>query len=98
MSVDTVIGGLSQLAETIRRQRATVSGGMFDVEQASDVLAYIETLRAPLMRDNVVEFNRVVDRLLARNPDTADFIMEDLFERLGINTREELSEVLAKAD
>lgn len=98
MSVDTVIGGLSQLAETIRRQRATVSGGMFDAEQASDVLAYIEHMRAPLMRDNIPEFNRIVDRLLARMPDTADFILEDLFERLGIKTRDELSAVLAASD
>lgn len=98
MSVDTVIGGLSQLAETIKRQRATVSGGSFDADTAADLLAYIETLRAPLMRDNIPEFNRVVDRLLARMPDTADFILEDLFERLGINNREALSATLASAD
>ena len=88
MSVDTVITALRDLSMWIDNHT-----DMFFDHTA--VLAHIVIMRQYLMRENVVLFDDYVDNiLLAKHPDAGDFILEELFYRLEIKTREELSAIL----
>jgi len=89
MSVDTVI-------HAITRQRIRFSNDpeSFSKEGQRKVLAILDCMRDPLMKEDIRGFDEYVDGLLAREPDAADFVLEELFEQLNITTRDELSALL----
>ena len=92
MSVDTVIRAISRL-----RIRFTSHPESFSPEGQRKVLAVLDCMRDPLMKENINDFDTYVDGLLGREPDLADFVLEELFETLCIRQREELSaELLAE--
>lgn len=55
-----------------------------------------EMMRYYLMQQDVAGFDDYVDRLLADKPDRAGYILEEVFEHLGIEDRQELSVLLAQ--
>ena len=89
MSVDTVNVALSTVRRSILEHPDNFSEGGY-----RKLLAICECMRDCLMKDYVDDFNRYVDGLLGREPDAADFILEELFNTLGITVREELSALL----
>lgn len=89
MSVDTVI-----YAITRQRIRFTNSPESFSPEGQRKVLAVLACMRDPLMKEDIAGFDQYVDGLLAREPDTADFVLDELFEQLDITDREQLSAIL----
>jgi hypothetical protein len=92
MSVDTVI-----YAITRQRIRFTNSPESFSPEGQRKVLAILDCMRDPLLKEDIAGFDNYVDSLLAREPDAADFVLEELFEQLNIKDREELSAKLLEA-
>jgi len=48
-------------------------------------------MRDELMREDIAGFDKYVDGILAREPDAADCVLEELFANLEIRTREELT-------
>ena len=90
MSVDTVIHSISRL-----HRRFTEHPESFSPAGRSLVLAVLGCMRDPLMKEDVEGFNSYIDGLLGREPDMADFILDELFEHLGIHDRDQLSAILA---
>jgi hypothetical protein len=86
MSVDTVIHSITRL-----RKRFTDSPESFSPEGQRKILLILDCMRDPLMREDIKGFDNYVNSLLAREPDAADFVLEELFEHMGIETRDELS-------
>lgn len=91
MSVDTVNYALTNVR--LRIQRFPDS---FSETGYRKLLAICECMRDSLMGGFVDDFNRYVDDVLAREPDAADYILEDLFEELNITDREELTAKLTE--
>jgi len=54
-------------------------------------------MRSYLMCEDAVGFNNYIDSVLAREPDAADYVLEDLFDDLNITVREELTAKLEEA-
>lgn len=92
MSVDTVIYAITRL-----NTRFTLFPGSFSPEGQRKVLATLACMRDPLMKENINDFDSYVDGLLRDHPDTADFILDELFDQLNITHREELSAILLEA-
>lgn len=92
MSVDTVNFALTSVAQRIRR-----SPEHFSPEGQRKLLAIADCLRRALMAEDIQGFDSYVDSYLAREPDAADYLIEDLFEELNITVREELTAKLLEA-
>jgi hypothetical protein len=92
MSVDTVIYAITRL-----RIRFTNSPESFGPEGQRKVLIVLDCMRDPLLKEDISGFDSYVDRLLAREPDLADFVLEELFEQLNITDRDELTTKLLEA-
>lgn len=92
MSVDTVNYALTDVTRRIRN-----NPNNFSESGQQTLLAIADCMRGYLMSEDVNGFNRYVDSVLAREPDAADYILEDLFDALGITIREELSDILLQA-
>lgn len=92
MSVDTVNFALTQVRRWIQDHPDSFAEYAFD-----ELVASCECMRSYLMQEDIDGFDRYVDRLLANNPDRADFILEELFIKLNITDREELSAKLLEA-
>ncbi len=94
MSADTVNYALTKV-----RMRFERNPENFSAEGRRKLVAMCECMRDYLMKGDVQGFNRYVDSLLSREPDAACFILEELFEELGLDadkvTREDLSAVLS---
>jgi hypothetical protein len=86
MSVDTV-----NYALTTVTRRYKNNPNNFSEQGQRKLIAICECMRDYLMKEDVAGFNNYVDAVLAREPDAADFILEDLFAELGIEIREELT-------
>lgn len=89
MSVDTVNYALTTVTRRFRENPNNFSEGGL-----RKILAICELMRSYLMAEDKVGFNNYVDSVLAREPDAADFILEDLFAELQIDDREGLQEKL----
>lgn len=89
MSVDTVNIALSKVRRGILEHPDNFSEGGY-----RKLLAICESMRDCLMGGYIDDFNRYVDGVLGREPDAADYILEELFNGLGITDREELSAML----
>ena len=92
MSVDTVIHSITSLRQWVIQHPEN-----FHTDDQRRLLLVLDCMRDPLMKENIAEFDRYVDSLLARQPDTADFVLEEMFEHLNIGTRDELTAVLVAA-
>lgn len=92
MSVDTVIYSITRL-----RIRFTAHPESFSSEGQRRVFAVLDCMRDPLLKEDIVGFDHYVDGLLHREPDLADFVLEELFEHLNITVREELTAKLLEA-
>jgi hypothetical protein len=92
MSVDTVIHSISNV-----RRRFEQNPENFSAEGKRKLLLILDCMRDPLMREDVVSFDQYVDSILAREPDAADFVLEELFDDLEIYDRDELSIKLLEA-
>lgn len=90
MSVDTVIHSISSL----RRRFEQDDSNSFSPEGKQRVLLSLDCMRDPLMAEDIAGFDRYVDNLMRRDVDVADFILEELFDHLGITFRVELTAVL----
>lgn len=93
MSVDTVNFALTKV-----RMRFERNPENFSPEGQRKLLAICECMRDRLMREDVEGFNAYVNSILAREPDAADFILEELFSELGFTegVREQLDAALAE--
>ena len=91
MSVDTVNYALSDVRRSILEYPDN-----FSPDGQRKLLAICECMRDSLMKGYIDDFNRYVDGLLGREPDAADYILDDLFSKLGIQDREQLSSILAE--
>ena len=89
MSVDTVNYALTDVTRRIRN-----NPNNFSEQGLGKLLAICGCMRDSLMGGYVDDFNRYVDGVLAREPDAADYILEDLFAELGITDREQLTAIL----
>ena len=90
MSVDTVNYALSNVRRSILEHPENFSETGY-----RKLLAICDCMRDYLMKDDVEGFNRYVDDVLGREPDAADYIVDDLFNRLLCKDREALSKELA---
>ncbi len=89
MSVDTVNAALTRVRLSIQRHPDS-----FSPEGHRALLLSCEVMRHHLMREDIQGFDHYVDNLLAQHPDRADFILEELFQDLKIQRREELTAIL----
>lgn len=92
MSVDTVNYALSDVTLRIRN-----NPNNFSEEGQRKLLGICECMRSYLMGEDAVGFNNYIDSVLAREPDAADYVLEDLFDELNIAVREELTAKLEEA-
>lgn len=90
MSVDTVIHIISSL----RRRVEQDDSNSFSPEGKQRVLLSLDCMRDPLMAEDIAGFDQYVDNLMRRDVDVADFILEEVFNELGIETRDQLTAVL----
>jgi hypothetical protein len=90
MSVDTVIHSISNL----RRRFEQDDSNSFSPEGKQKVLISLDCMRDPLMKDDIPGFDQYVDSLMRCDVDLADFILEELFNHLGITFRVQLTVVL----
>jgi len=90
MSVDTVNYALTDVTRRIRD-----NPNNFSEQGLSKLLAICACMRDCLMGGYIADFDRYVDGLLAREPDAADYVLEDLFNELNIQDRDQLSAILA---
>jgi hypothetical protein len=92
MSVDTVNYALTNV-----RLRFLRNPENFSPEGQRKLLAMCDYMRDCLMQEDVQGFNQYVSSILAREPDAADFLLEELFYELGFpeGAREQLDEALA---
>lgn len=89
MSVDAVIFSITSVRRSFERNPEN-----FSLEGKRKLLLILDCMRDPLMEENIEGFNNYINSLLAREPDAADFVLEELFDELGINTRDELNQLL----
>lgn len=88
MDVDTILYGLTRVE---RHCHGTVSS---DVARRMKLSLSIDVMRDHLRREDAAGFNAYVDDLLAHAPDRADFLLDALYEQLGITDRAQLSALL----
>lgn len=86
MSVDTVNFALTRVTRSIHNNPHN-----FSREGQRKLLAIADCMRDSLMREDIAGFDAYVDDVLRREPDAADFLLEDLFDELKITDREELT-------
>ena len=91
------VGRHCNFALTSVRLRIANHPQHFSQEGQRKLLAIAEAMRYELMRGNDAGFDNYVDDLLAREPDAADFLLEDLFNELNITDREELTAKLLES-
>jgi len=89
MSVDAVIFGIRQIRTLFLDNQWN-----FSREGTLDILAALDCMREPLMKEDIAGFDQYVNAMLSRSPDMADFILEELFDYLGIRDRDELTLIL----
>jgi hypothetical protein len=89
MSVDTVNVALSTVRRSILEHPEN-----FSERGRRLLLAICENMRDSLMKGYIDDFNRYVDGLLGCEPDAADYVLEELFDALGITDRQELCALL----
>ena len=90
MSVDTVNQALTKV-----RIRLALNDAVFSRCARIKMLEIMGVLRYWLMKDNVPDFNIVVNNYLRNEPDCMDIILNELFQELGCKTREDLDVALA---
>lgn len=88
MSTDSIL-----YAVTSFQRRAAFSEAL-DTDQKSEVIVATDIMRDFLKREDAEGFSSYIDSGLARWPDRFDFILDGLFDELGITDREELEEEL----
>jgi len=86
MSVDTVNYALTKTRMSIRRMPEAFTELGYNL-----LIAVCGCMRDELMREDIAGFDKYVDSILAREPDAADYVLEELFAHLEIRTREELT-------
>lgn len=86
MSVDTVNYALTNTRLSIQRMPEAFTEQGYNL-----LLAVCGCMRDELMREDIAGFDKYVDSILAREPDAADYVLEELFANLEIRTREELT-------
>lgn len=89
MSVDTILFALTKL------ERCVQLGASKLLEEKQDLLLSIGYLRDFLKSNDPVAFTRAIDRGLADQPDRYDFILGELYDIMGVSTRERFDELLA---
>lgn len=89
MSTDTVNYALTDVTRRIRENPCN-----FSAEGLRKLLAICECMRDYLMAEDAQGFNSYVDNIMAREPDAADFVLEDLFEELNITDCDQLQAIL----
>lgn len=92
MSVDTVNYALT----TVRRSIIDHPDN-YSVEGRMELLAMCACMRDYLMQEDIAGFDRYVDSRLAKEPDAMSFLLEELFNTLGIEMRGELEIILDAA-
>lgn len=90
MSVDTVLEAITKVRICFQND----CNDMFTLDTRRSLLLTLDTLRDPLLKEDIKAFDNYVDTLLMNSPDRADFILTEIFEHLGIEDREELSAIL----
>lgn len=93
MSVDTVNEALTKVRLFILN-----NFNSFTPEGQTKLLAIADCMRESLMKDDVKGFDQYVDSILAREPDAAVFILDELYLHLGFGeegVREQLDAELA---
>lgn len=86
MSVDTVNYALTKTRMSIQRMPEAFTEPGYNL-----LIAVCGCMRDELMREDIAGFDKYVDGVLAREPDAADYVLEELFANLEIRTREELT-------
>jgi hypothetical protein len=86
MSVDTVNYALTKVRRAIQD-----IPDCFTEAGHNLLIAVCGCMREELMREDIAGFDKYVDSILAREPDAADYVLEELFAHLEIRTREELT-------
>lgn len=89
MSTDTANEALTRC-----RRAVELNPDAFTPEGQRKVLAFMNAMRDALMAQDIITFDAVVDEALARQPDTADFVLEELFTELRISARDHLTILL----
>lgn len=89
MSVDTVNFALTRVTRRIREHRESFSNPAL-------LLGACACMRDYLMNEQAEELENYIDSFLARHPDAANYLLEDLFEELGIaqGWREDFTAIL----
>lgn len=88
MSVDTILYALTEVEHhyTVRFINSSLT---FDQRHALSI--NISILRDYLKADDADGFDGYINSLLAHYPDRADFLLDALYDELGITEREQLS-------
>jgi hypothetical protein len=95
MSVDTV-----NYAVTNVRLRILKDPTSYSLDGARKLLSILDVMRMYLMAEDVQGFDRYINEVLGREPDAADFLLEELFNELGLGPngiREDLDKILLAA-
>ncbi len=94
MSVDTVNYALTNV-----RLRIVKYPEHYSPDGQRKLLAMCDVMRAYLMEEDVASFNGYINLSLAAEPDATDFLIEELYGELGLNSqtavREDLDAALA---
>lgn len=95
MSVDTVNYALTRVRLRIVQDQSN----SFSAAGKLKLLTMCAVLRDDLMQDNILWFDQHVNDYLAREPDAADFLLDELFAELGFpeGIREQLTAELLAA-
>ena len=93
MSVDTVNEALT----AVRLRIAADQSNSFSREAKDLLLAMCSIMRDDLMKERINSFDLYIDSILARYPDAAAYLLDELFAELGFpeGTRDQLSAALA---
>lgn len=67
---------------------------MFSERGREVIEAICGTVRMYLMKEDVSCASNYIDDVLAREPDAASFLLEELFARLGVEDREMFEDIL----
>lgn len=90
MSLQAVLGAIAD----VRRPIELNEHDAFSFDGKERLLTALDNMRKHLLKNDVPAFDRYIDTLLADKPDTADYVLDDIFSQLGINMREQLSGLL----
>jgi hypothetical protein len=88
MCVDTILFALTTL------ERNTQIASHHDLSEKRRLLLTVGYMRDQLLRNDPVAFTNTINSGLAAHPDLYDYVMDDLFYRLGVSTREHFDAIL----